>query len=342
MKKVSFMLLLLIISLSNVILADNEKQNSSEFEKAEDLYTNEKYKAAQPIFEKIAISKSEESAKANYYLAEIAYYTIEDEKERNNQHEKYLLLAIDGGYIEIADHLFDTYVEDKSIDKADKLIIKLMSKYPNDVYLNNEIARYYYMTNQFSKAIIQYEKLLKLGDSDSFTNLAYIYYETKDYDKAAKFILENKSKISNSSMMLGMIYEEQKKYDLAEKYYKEYFDESPYDEWSHELINVYAKQKKYSKMEEYLNSSKTLVEVDINDIISNYLFENNDYEMAIKYANKSIDKDPKNYYAYILLACSYEELKDYDKAEKAFEIASAKDYYRINYVSFMVDNGYVN
>jgi len=50
-------------------------------------------------------------------------------------------------------------------------------------------------------------------------------------------------------------------------------------------------------------------------------FENNEFELSIKYLEKNIVFNPKSSESYILLGKSYSALENSDKAEKYFKIA---------------------
>jgi len=122
------------------------------------------------------------------------------------------------GYLMLSDyHLFEN-----QRDKAIQVLEQFLEINPNSVPVLMALGKIYLVRNEILKIIEIYNRVLDLapGNSDAFYNLGILYYNSKDYDKAEKFLkraiaIDNHL---NSHLYLAYLYEIKGEYDKAIEY----------------------------------------------------------------------------------------------------------------------------
>ena len=164
------------------------------------------------------------------------------------------------------------------------LVSKYVSEFPNNADYLNKLGVLYDNLDNYSEAEKYYLKAIERGNYNAISNLAYVYYEKEDYEKAIKYYKEYQKIADNTDnyFWIGASYEELEDYKNA----KEWF-------------------LKVTKFEKDGSSENRLGLIAEN--------EGNQKE-AIKWYLASIQKG--NLWAYDNLAVLYIGLGDYDNAEK--------------------------
>lgn len=164
------------------------------------------------------------------------------------------------------------------------LVSKYVNEFPNNADYLNKLGVLYDNLDNYSEAEKYYLKAIERGNYNAISNLAYVYYEKEDYEKAIKYYKEYQKIADNTDnyFWIGASYEELEDYKNA----KEWF-------------------LKVTKFEKDGSSENRLGLIAEN--------EGNQKE-AIKWYLASIQKG--NLWAYDNLAVLYIGLGDYDNAEK--------------------------
>ena len=191
---------------------------------------------------------------------------------------------------------------DEAYEKEDKrklipLITKYVNEFPNDAGYMNRLGVLYDENKNYSEAEKWYLKAIDNGNFTAISNLAYLYYEKEEYEKAIKYYKEY-NKIANDTenyFWIGLAYEKLEDYKNAK-------------EW-------FLKATKFEK-------------VGVSENRLGIIFdEEGNQKEAIKWYTAAIQKG--NLWAYDNLAVLYLDLEDYDAAEKlarkGLELAKTSD-----------------
>ena len=185
--------------------------------------------------------------------------------------------------IKLEDQIDEAY-EKEDEEKLLLLITKYVNEFPNNAEYLNRLGVLYDNKENYSEAEKWYLKAIEKGNYNAISNLAYIYFEKGEYEKAIKYYKEYQKIADNTDnyFWIGASYEELEDYKNA----KEWF-------------------LKVTKFEKDGSSENRLGLIAEN--------EGNQKE-AIKWYLASIQKG--NLWAYDNLAILYIDLGDYDNAEK--------------------------
>lgn len=191
---------------------------------------------------------------------------------------------------------------DEAYEKEDKrklvpLITKYVNEFPNDAGYMNRLGVLYDENKNYSEAEKWYLKAIDNGNFTAISNLAYLYYEKEEYEKAIKYYKEY-TKIANDT--------------------ENYF-------W---IGSAYEKLEDYKNAKEWFLKATKFEKVGASENRLGIIFdEEGNQKEAIKWYTAAIQKG--NLWAYDNLAVLYLNLEDYDAAEKlvrkGLELAKTSD-----------------
>ncbi|WP_299430035.1 tetratricopeptide repeat protein [uncultured Maribacter sp.] len=270
-----------------------------QYQDALTLYNNEQYQAAQTVFEKVAVSTTDEEVAANsaYYAANAAV--------RLNQ------LG--------ADRLMEDFVEN----------------YPTSTKRNSayaDVAEYYFETGKYPYALKWYNKVnqgaLSRKEMDKFNfNYGYALFSSKKTKEAEKYLSQVTSSPvygSQAKYYLGYISYQQDDYEAA----NERFDQITDQKVLEEKLSYYQADMnfKLGKFEEAIAlAKKQLPKADrreiseLNKIIGESYFNLKQYQNAVPYLEEYKGKKGKwNNTDYYLLGYAYYKQQDFANAIQQF------------------------
>ena len=178
---------------------------------------------------------------------------------------------------------------DEAYEKEDKeklllLITKYVKEFPNNAEYLNRLGVLYDNKENYSEAEKWYLKAIEKGNYNAISNLAYIYFEKGEYEKAIKYYKEYQKIADNTDnyYWIAAAYDELENYKNAKEWFLKSikFDKDGYSE--ERLGIIYAK-------------------------------EGNQKE-ALKWYSAAIEKG--NLWAYESLAALYISMGDYKTADK--------------------------
>ena len=178
---------------------------------------------------------------------------------------------------------------DEAYEKEDKeklllLITKYVKEFPNNAEYLNRLGVLYDNKENYSEAEKWYLKAIEKGNYNAISNLAYVYFEKGEYEKAIKYYKEYQKIADNTDnyYWIAAAYDNLEDYKNAKEWFLKSikFDKDGYSE--ERLGIIYAK-------------------------------EGNQKE-ALKWYSAAIEKG--NLWAYESLAALYISMGDYKTAEK--------------------------
>jgi len=213
----------------------------------------------------------------------------------------------------------------KNLKKANTLGI-------NSVALHNDLAVSYQGLNEIEKAIKEYEYILKKRkDAVNFLNLAELYKEKGDKEKAIKYyskVLDEDTENISIYINLGDLYLQNNEYKKAVDILKESIKlDNSFAAVYYKLARAYYLSGNYKqseeKFKEVINRNKNYYQAyyylgKIYENRENWQFAIYNYEQAIKYNPDFAD-------AYISLGNIYLHQENYYKAISSFTSAIEKN-----------------
>ncbi len=87
---------------------------------------------------------------------------------------------------------FNYLERNEKLDKAFEYISKAVSLKPEDGYIRDSLAWYFYQTGKFQEALVEAKKAIELvkGDLTITKHLGMIYQRLRAYDKAKVYLTE--------------------------------------------------------------------------------------------------------------------------------------------------------
>ena len=156
----------------------------------------------------------------------------------------------------------------------------------------------YYMRKQYSKAIMEYIKVLEINPKykSTYYNLGVAYTDLKKYDKAIESYneaLKIDPNFKNTYLNLGNIYHNTKQYDKAIESFEKAIEIDPhFKKVHHNLGNVYNIIKQYDKS---IESFKKVIKMDPN-------FKEAYYNLSIAYLCKKNFKEGFKLYKHRVIS----------------------------------------
>ena len=185
--------------------------------------------------------------------------------------------------IKLEDQIDEAY-EKEDEEKLLSLITKYVKEFPNNAEYLNRLGVLYDNKENYSEAEKWYLKAIEKGNYNAISNLAYIYFEKGEYEKAIKYYKEYQKIADNTDnyYWIAAAYDELEDYKTAKEWFLKSikFDKDGYSE--ERLGIIYAK-------------------------------EGNQKE-ALKWYSAAIEKG--NLWAYESLAALYISMGDYKTADK--------------------------
>ncbi len=161
-----------------------------------------------------------------------------------------------------------------------------------------------------------------------------IYYELKDYQNAVLSLEENMESVIEPSNIFKIIncYFRLKQYKkLFMSYFDFYLNNQEYNDLKYEAAARRAVNKRlYKKAEKFIKKVKNVKHPSLEILIlgANCL-KSKQYNKAIIYSQKYIDREPYDFQGYLNLALTYFELKEYEKSHplwiRAIELSGCEE-----------------
>ena len=182
------------------------------------------------------------------------------------------------------------------------------------------LARIYIFKSDFKTAIKILENIPEYKSGKKYAVLLELYKETKDYQKAEKFlkkILKENPKNLDALNRLFQLYIDTNQYKKAKKVIDKIIKLNP--KGKDVLLKKLFLYLKLGKVNEFIKTLENLKDKYKNDFEYHFILgmayeENKDYQNAIKHYKKAKQLKPKNTEIYERLATIYIQLKQYDKA----------------------------
>lgn len=261
------------------------------------------------------------------------HYLTPSYKARKLYLEAYVL------YFKISSYTreYTTANRDSCIEKLEQAV-QLEENASYAYYLLGEVYSY---VGREQKAILNYEKYLKLNPNDgyAFINLASLARREGNLKRADSLVavavkVGSTLKDEFTDYVAGYYYNWED-YDSAKVYYKKAIEYNP------KLMSSYLNLGVITKMEkDYTNAEKYYLKA--LEIDSTYAWAYNNLanvysvlkkpEKAIEYYAKAIRYDSSYHVAITNLAIQYENMKEYDKANRLYHLSkSIEPYYSSTY-----------
>ncbi|MEP2937018.1 MAG: tetratricopeptide repeat protein [Gilvibacter sp.] len=299
-KHLTAVLLFLFISLPTVGQQTAVYTNDlTEFNKAMDLYNNDQFLAAQPLFQKL-----ERSAKEQGLKGDCAYYAANCAVRLNQQ-------------------------------GADAMMEAFFKEYPTSLKRNSaylEVAEYYFENAKYARAQKWYDKVddagLSKGQMEKYNfNNGYANFKAKRYSEAQKYF----NRVSNSNnygaqakYYLGFIAYENDEYDEASEYFEEVKDQERYgQDLSYYQADMNFKLGKFEKAIELglaqFDTADRRDQSELAKIIGESYFNLGKYAEAVPYLKQYNGKRGRwNNTDHYLLGYAYYQQQDFESAISEF------------------------
>ncbi|NPA12796.1 MAG: tetratricopeptide repeat protein [Aquificae bacterium] len=219
--------------------------------------------------------------------------------------------------------LADLYYQKRDLDKAEKLYKQILEKDPDNLKALESLFQIYVLTEQNEKAKQIIDKLTKLRpDIPDFWYKKYLLYIKMG--KSKEIIKEIEEKLvenpNNQTLIriLALAYEDIGEYQLAKEMYLKALDYFPNDvELLYRLAEVYTKLKEYDMAIDVLKRIYQLTQdYRVYLAMAEVEEERGNLQKAIQYALKAKELKPDDYLPYFYLAIYYDNLDQWEKAEK--------------------------
>jgi Tfp pilus assembly protein PilF len=159
--------------------------------------------------------------------------------------------------------------------------------------------------------------------------LAAAYIKSENYPAALRELLKAQEDDPNNPSVesaLGTVYFKREKYELSEKHYLRALALKPdFTQARNDLARSYIETGRYTRAEELLKQSlDDLTYLNYPQTYANYgilEFKKNNYEKAIYYLKKSLEKDRENCETQVYLGRSFLESNDLESAISQLERA---------------------
>ena len=292
-------------SQETAIYQDTEK----EYQQALDLFTKEKYGAAQKLFIQVLANGKHLTSEVQ---SNAAYFSARCAAELFNQDAEYLMLDF-------------------------------MEKYPTSTNYSNalyDLGIYYYRLKKYKSAI---EYLAKVDQTDLTEEkkdevnfkIGYCYYMINDYDKASKsfFLMKdgNSKYASAAQYYYAHVAFVNENYETALKSFLKLKDSEAFAPVApYYITQIYYRQKKYDEVLKYapsvLDTAATRNGIEIGRMVGESYYRTENYKDALPYL-LDYEKNSGNVNSSDLysIAFSYYRTKDYEKAVTYFQKSIGSD-----------------
>jgi len=267
-----------IVEYKNIIIKDTTLE-IAKYELGKIYFKLKRFTKAEELF--IHITKNNNKNPEYYYYLGQVQYKLDKKEEGIISYKK--AIEIDSTHLRSIFRLGKHYVIEKETNLSLKYINMGLQFYENDVSLINLKALALFNNEEHEKAIVQFEKLIALGEEKPhiYNKLGYSYKTLWEFKKAKEnynALLAYESSISEAYNGLAGVYFKEKKRDSAIVYYKKAIE-----------------AKKPFLFSEYMG------------IASAYRIKKN-LKLALKYYNLAHKEDTSDqvvYYQYCVIADQY-------------------------------------
>jgi len=225
--------------------------------------------------------------------------------------KKYLILLLLIANLGLGIQSFSAMTKDekvkleKQIDEAyqkddEKKLLPLVTKYvnefPNNANYLNRLGLLYDNKENYSEAEKWFLKAIEKGNYNAISNLAYVYYEKKEYEKAIQYYREYQ-KIAddiNNYYWIAASYYELKDYKDAKEWYLKSakFDKNGYSENS--LGIIYDEEGNQKEALKWYQASAQKGNLWAYDNLATFYVDLEDYINAEKWARKGLEMTKKS------------------------------------------------
>jgi len=221
--------------------------------------------------------------------------------------------------------LKNIFLDQNNFEKAEKTILNLLKKHPNDQRFLSELASVYLHFSKYEKAISAYNNLLAIDKNNPTAIIALykIYANKKDIFNQEAYLLrivdnpiiniETKKDIFYKLLVDNNISAHASFQLIAEKAIKLYPDEPIFNLI---LADIYGKDEQYDRAIPYynrsLNSGLIKDEYVYTKLIEIYFFKK-EFDLALKTINLAVDRYPYNARLYYYKGLSHFNKKEYNE-----------------------------
>ncbi len=295
---------------------------------AELLSANSKYDKAANVFKKL---RTQNPNNYDYYFNE-AYFLLKDNKNKEALKVYNELEEKTGIQPETSNEKYLIYVKEGKFNEAEKELLALTDAYPKNVKYLNKLASFYLLNKNQDKAIIAYDKILKIdpNDTNALMSLAD-YYKNKDNQEKYKYYAQKafSNKNINIDTKITILYsyiqeseKDSSKLDEAFEYAILLVKAHPNDAkvWAiyGDLYNLDKQQEK--ALENYKKSLE--LRQDIFSVWQQVFFIESDlkkYEELIQSTEEAKELFPNQPLVYFFNGLSYSQQKQYEKSNEAYK-----------------------
>ncbi len=190
---------------------------------------------------------------------------------------------------------------DEAYEKDDEkkllpLVTKYVNEFPNNANYLNRLGLLYDNKENYSEAEKWFLKAIEKGNYNAISNLAYVYYEKKEYEKAIQYYREYQ-KIAddiNNYYWIAASYYELKDYKDAKEWYLKSakFDKNGYSENS--LGIIYDEEGNQKEALKWYQTSAQKGNLWAYDNLATFYVDLEDYINAEKWAKKGLEMAKKS------------------------------------------------
>ena len=189
---------------------------------------------------------------------------------------------------------------DEAYEKEDKeklllLITKYVKEFPNNAEYLNRLGVLYDNKENYSEAEKWYLKAIEKGNYNAISNLAYVYFEKGEYEKAIKYYKEYQKIADNTDnyYWIAAAYDELEDYKNAKEWFLKSikFDKDGYSE--ERLGIIYKKEGNQKEAEKWYSASLKKGNLWAYDSLAALYISMGDYKTADKWVRKGLEMAKK-------------------------------------------------
>ena len=189
---------------------------------------------------------------------------------------------------------------DEAYEKEDKeklllLITKYVKEFPNNAEYLNRLGVLYDNKENYSEAEKWYLKAIEKGNYNAISNLAYVYFEKGEYEKAIKYYKEYQKIADNTDnyYWIAAAYDELEDYKNAKEWFLKSikFDKDGYSE--ERLGIIYAKEGNQKEALKWYSAAIEKGNLWAYDSLAVLYISMGDYKTADKWVRKGLEMAKK-------------------------------------------------
>ena len=189
---------------------------------------------------------------------------------------------------------------DEAYEKEDKeklllLITKYVKEFPNNAEYLNRLGVLYDNKENYSEAEKWYLKAIEKGNYNAISNLAYIYFEKGEYEKAIKYYKEYQKIADNTDnyYWIAAAYDELEDYKNAKEWFLKSikFDKDGYSE--ERLGIIYKKEGNQKEALKWYSAAIEKGNLWAYDSLAALYISMGDYKTADKWVRKGLEMAKK-------------------------------------------------